>query len=350
MGFFSKLFEKKECSICGGEIGLLGNRKLEDGNCCKTCANKLSVWFDDRRHSTVEQIKAQLNARGENQQRLQTWHHDLEFGEYCKMYVQLQNGVPQSFVVTSSPDYREANADILPFSWVASCTPDIRESRNELKRTNAEGERVSYDPPRYEYRYDFYIKLDIQGCPYIDDISFRINRSTLELETVMPKSTFLGMNSGFDPMHYPEYRQYKAALDEICEIVSCGQRGVAREVPPAVTTPVASCADTPAAAPIAAPVAASVGKWTCNACGAENTAKFCQNCGTPKPEPAAAARWKCFCGTVNTGKFCGECGTLRFTIDDIVCSECSWTAEPGDEFTGICPSCDHKFGPEDLDR
>ena len=128
MGFFSKLFEKKECSICGGEIGLLGNRKLEDGNCCKTCANKLSVWFDDRRHSTVEQIKAQLNARGENQQRLQTWHHDLEFGEYCKMYVQLQNGVPQSFVVTSSPDYREANADILPFSWVASCTPDIRES------------------------------------------------------------------------------------------------------------------------------------------------------------------------------------------------------------------------------
>ena len=42
MGFFGKLFEKKECSICGGEIGLLGNRKLEDGNCCKECAAKLS--------------------------------------------------------------------------------------------------------------------------------------------------------------------------------------------------------------------------------------------------------------------------------------------------------------------
>ena len=24
MGFFGKLFEKKECSVCGGEIGLLG--------------------------------------------------------------------------------------------------------------------------------------------------------------------------------------------------------------------------------------------------------------------------------------------------------------------------------------
>ena len=38
MGLFDKLFSKKECSICGGEIGLLGNRKLEDGNLCKNCA------------------------------------------------------------------------------------------------------------------------------------------------------------------------------------------------------------------------------------------------------------------------------------------------------------------------
>ena len=41
MGLFGKLFEKKECAICGGEIGLLGNRKLEDGNMCKACAAKL---------------------------------------------------------------------------------------------------------------------------------------------------------------------------------------------------------------------------------------------------------------------------------------------------------------------
>ena len=32
MAFFG-LFDKKICAICGGEIGLLGNRKLEDGNC-----------------------------------------------------------------------------------------------------------------------------------------------------------------------------------------------------------------------------------------------------------------------------------------------------------------------------
>ena len=32
------LFSKKSCDVCGGKIGLLGNRKLEDGNLCKECA------------------------------------------------------------------------------------------------------------------------------------------------------------------------------------------------------------------------------------------------------------------------------------------------------------------------
>ena len=30
------LFDKKNCDICGDKIGLLGNRKLDDGNLCKT--------------------------------------------------------------------------------------------------------------------------------------------------------------------------------------------------------------------------------------------------------------------------------------------------------------------------
>ena len=34
MGLFGKIFEKKICDICGGEIGMLGNRKLDDVNMC----------------------------------------------------------------------------------------------------------------------------------------------------------------------------------------------------------------------------------------------------------------------------------------------------------------------------
>ena len=30
------LFDKKFCDVCGEKIGMLGNRKLEDGNTAKT--------------------------------------------------------------------------------------------------------------------------------------------------------------------------------------------------------------------------------------------------------------------------------------------------------------------------
>ena len=63
------LFDKKYCDICGEKIGLLGNRKLEDGNLCKDCAKKLSPWFSDRRRSTVEDIKGQLAYRAENREK-----------------------------------------------------------------------------------------------------------------------------------------------------------------------------------------------------------------------------------------------------------------------------------------
>ena len=49
--------------------------------------------------------------------------------------------------------------------------------------------------------------------------------------------------------------------------------------------------------------------WTCS-CGAQNTGKFCGNCGSPKPE--AAGPWFCTnCGTQNTGNFCSGCRSKR---------------------------------------
>ena len=85
MGLFGKLFEKKECSVCGGEIGLLGNRKLEDGNLCKNCAAKLSPWFSDRRQSTVAEIQEQLAYREANQEKVSAFHPTRILGERTKM-------------------------------------------------------------------------------------------------------------------------------------------------------------------------------------------------------------------------------------------------------------------------
>lgn len=414
MGFFGKLFEKKMCDLCGGEIGLLGNRKLEDGNCCKDCAKKLSPWFDERRHSTVQQIRDQLAAREANRMQLQDFQHTKVLGEYQKMYIVMKYNIPTRFVVSSADDYREANADILLFQQISSCTPDIRESRTELKYSNSQGEKVSYDPPRYEYRYDFYIKLEIRDCAYIDDMRFKLNRSSVELETVMPKATLFSAAPAFDPMHYPEYRKFKAMVDEICEIVSCGQTRSAygsdqEGLPNSVLAAAKSGAVTDEASiqtaldairnaptpeemskamvafgmltvnhpdktalsaksaqamveakqrfsaqatgmPVAAAAPAATATWVCDVCGSENTGKFCQGCGAPKPAAAkpAISGWTCFCGAVNTGKFCNECGTKHFTIDEIECSECSWTAEPGDRISAFCPNCGHKFSSKDI--
>ena len=185
MGFFKKLFEKKECSICGGEIGLLGNRKLEDGNCCKNCAGKLSPWFDDRRHSTVDQIKAQLAYREQNAKEHENFTISRKIGdeEYI-MYIEEENGVPTRFFVTCRSDYTSENPDIISFKDVISCVTDIQVQDEEIKRKNAEGQMVSYNPRRYEHHHDFFIKMEIRNNPYFDEINFRINGSCITLETV----------------------------------------------------------------------------------------------------------------------------------------------------------------------
>ena len=52
MGFFDKMFEKKECAICGTELGLLGKTKINEGYLCKECVGKLSPFFGGYRSST----------------------------------------------------------------------------------------------------------------------------------------------------------------------------------------------------------------------------------------------------------------------------------------------------------
>jgi len=108
MALFGKLFEKKECAICGGEIGLLGNRKLEDGNCCKNCAAKLSPWFSDRRQSTVEEIKEQLAYRETNQEKVAAFRVTRTLGEGMKVLLDEDDG---RFMVTSARNWQEADPD-----------------------------------------------------------------------------------------------------------------------------------------------------------------------------------------------------------------------------------------------
>ena len=160
------IFKKKDCEICGKEVGMLGYKKLEDGEICKDCVKLLSPWFDDRRHSTVEQIKQQLVYREENRIALDAFRPTIAYGERYTLRAELLNGVPARFLVARTDDYKEENADLISFRDVTSFNIDVRQSDRELKRRNSDGEMVSYNPPRYEYSYDFYAEIHVNH-PYL---------------------------------------------------------------------------------------------------------------------------------------------------------------------------------------
>ena len=276
MGLFGKLFEKKECAICGGEIGLLGNRKLEDGNMCKNCAAKLSPWFEDRRESTVEQIKEQLAYREANKEKVAVFNTTRTLGRNTKVLLDEDAGV---FVVTSARDLKEDNPDVLAFSDVTGCDLEIDEDEEEITRQDKDGKQISYNPPRYKYSYDFYITIHVRN-PYFDDIRFRLNGSSVEIEpparppvgrpmgpggararaelnrpdVAAAVGRRMGGRSHFDPERDVDYRNYKEMGEEIREaLLSVRQQArdekAAAEAPKiAVTCPYCGATTTPDAA------------------------------------------------------------------------------------------------------
>lgn len=273
MGLFGKLFEKKECSICGGEIGLLGNRKLEDGNMCKSCAAKLSPWFSDRRQSTVDEIKEQLDYREANREKVASFRITRTLGERTKVLLDEDAGL---FMVTAAKNLEEANPDVLSFSDVTGCKLDIDESRTEIEYEDKDGERKSFNPRRYAYSYDFYIVINVNN-PYFNEIRFQLNSESVDNgeETLLdgpdamrrPRGGFGGMRGGSltsnaeEVLSSVEYRQYEEMGLEIREALLRVRQQVRDE-----------------AAAAAAPKAAV----TCPFCGATTTpdaSGCCEFCG-----------------------------------------------------------------------
>ena len=318
------LFDKKYCDICGEKIGLLGNQELEDGNLCKDCAKQLSPWFSDRRRSTVEDIKRQLAYREENRGRASQFRTTRSYGEDCKVLLDEEH---RWFTVTRARDLADANPDILDYTALTGCRVDIDESRTEQMREDADGKEVSYVPPRYEYSYDFDIIISVNH-PYFDEMRFRLNDSSVYIE---PQSTvqrpMMGQMQGmaqrqtmgqrpmmgqqevqrpmagqmqrpmagrpqpmgrpmmgqtmnaavvnFDPENSMEYRKYRDMGDEIRaalqQVMETARGGAAAQ--PAMQEE-----------PAPAPAAAAAGPWACPACGGQNSGKFCEYCGTPRPQ------------------------------------------------------------------
>ena len=178
MGLFGKLFEKKSCDICGGEIGMLGNRKLDDGNLCKNCAKELSPWFSDRRHSTVEEIRQQLADREENKKKVQMFQITRDFkGSSAHVFIDDQH---EWFAVATRIS-AEDNPDILELSQVTGCRLDVNQNRTEEYYEDKEGKKQSYQPPRYKYSYDYKIQISVRA-PWFDEM--RLSLTTFSIPSV----------------------------------------------------------------------------------------------------------------------------------------------------------------------
>ncbi len=286
------LFDKKYCDVCGEKIGLLGNRKLEDGNLCKDCARKLSPFFSERRSSTVAEIKEQLAYREENERQLGGFNPTLVFGNNEKVYVDTS---ARKFIVTRSTNWRGANPDIIDFSQVVSCDTDIVENKDEIYIEDSEGNRRSYNPPRYEVEYEFNFVIQVNS-PWFSQVEFELSDGN------RPQSRMTD-----------DYREYERQMYELQNLLMGGGSASSVYAQPTYNTYGNGVQGYSQSAPMyAQSVQETNTPWVCSACGTSNNGKFCCGCGAAKPIPMG--------------------GSFR-------CDKCGYTLPLGQQVPRFCPQC-----------
>ena len=198
MAFFSK----KYCDICGEKIGLLGNKKLADGNMCKNCEGFLSPYIADRRNSSVEEIEGHLEYRYENEAEVDAFNVTRTLGGHYKVLIDDHGG---KFLVTGYDDWQDGNPDVIPLSQVTGCHIEVRENRTELTWEDSEGDDISFSPKQYDIDYDFFITVYI-NWPWFNEMTFDINERRVD--------------------HYgsAEYREMERRANEIKEALTQGDK------------------------------------------------------------------------------------------------------------------------------
>ena len=177
MGLFGNLFKEKNCEVCGKELGVFGKVKLSEGYLCKDCSGLLSPFFQGRRSATVEQIREQLAYREENKAKVAAFNVTTTLdGGNKKVYLDEEKG---QLIISGSRSWRDENPDVIDFAQVTGCSMEIDEDKSEVYREDADGKRQSYVPPRYEYEYDFDVKVYFNH-PYFSEVSWQVNTNSID--------------------------------------------------------------------------------------------------------------------------------------------------------------------------
>ena len=166
MALFEKLFGKRDCEICGGDMGLLGNYKLADGDLCKKCAENISPIMRVTKDYTVAQIKEHLAYREENAKLLEEFNPTEEYGTGAKLFFDFEM---KRFAYARFGDWKDENADIIPFEQVTEVEIEIEddeiEVENESEDENAEPVTVDVSS------FTAYIKID---SPWFSEIEIEL--------------------------------------------------------------------------------------------------------------------------------------------------------------------------------
>lgn len=203
------LFERKTCDICGEKCGILGGTKVKDGRLCKACTNKLSPWLSGLKNLTLDDIREHLAYREANNEAVKAFNLTHVAGDKgTKLYLDMDNG---KMIISSSSNWRNLNPDIIDFSQLVDHDLRITENKSEIMKEDADGKKVSYNPKRYEYSYNFNVIVNVNS-PWFNTVTVHANGSTVE---------------GYDTA---EYEEAYLTAEEICEVLAAVKDGDGAEI------------------------------------------------------------------------------------------------------------------------
>ena len=90
-----------------------------------------------------------------------------------------------------------------------------------------DGNKISYNPPRYEYSYDFYITIFVNN-PYFNEMRFQVNSSSIDITP--PPSARPGMPARCNPETNVEYRNCKKLGEEIRQMLTQVRKDVRERI------------------------------------------------------------------------------------------------------------------------